>query len=49
MTRDEAKRILLLYRPDSVEPPDPEMEGALNLLKRDAELREWFEAHCATQ
>lgn len=46
MTRDEAKEILKLYRP-STDAADPSFAEALELCEVDAELREWFENHCA--
>ncbi|MDB6034633.1 MAG: hypothetical protein JWM16_4971 [Verrucomicrobiales bacterium] len=49
MTLPEAKRILLLYRPHSVESDNRELAQALELARQDDELREWFEAHCAFQ
>ncbi|HEY3762702.1 MAG TPA: hypothetical protein VGN23_13230 [Verrucomicrobiae bacterium] len=48
MNRDEAKNILLLYRSDA-DAADPQVATAISFMKSDAELREWFEAHCATQ
>lgn len=49
MNRSEAKRILELYRPDTPEPADSEMAGALALLQDDPELQAWFTAHQASQ
>jgi hypothetical protein len=49
VNREEAKSILLLYRPDATEPNDPEFAAALALTKADAELARWFEEHCARQ
>lgn len=48
MTRDEAKRILSLYRPWA-DANDPDFAEALALARADAELARWFEQHCATQ
>jgi len=49
MTRDQARQILLLYRPWSEEPPDAELRTALELTRHDAELNAWFAEHCALQ
>ena len=46
MTRDEAKKILALYRPD-VTDDDPRMAEALELVQRDPELAAWFQQQCA--
>ena len=46
MTRDEAKKILALYRPD-VTDDDPRMVEALELVQRDPELAAWFQQQCA--
>jgi hypothetical protein len=42
MNRDEAKSILLLYRPEA-DAVDPQVAEALALAKQDAELARWFE------
>jgi hypothetical protein len=44
---EEAKTILLLYRPDAPETKDPQLRAALALAKTDTELARWFEKHCA--
>lgn len=49
MTRDEAMRVLLLYRPSSPDAEDPETTQALALAKTDPELGRWFTEHCAFQ
>ncbi|HVU08171.1 MAG TPA: hypothetical protein VHG89_06485 [Verrucomicrobiae bacterium] len=49
MTRDEAKNILLLYRPGTADAQDAEIAAALALVKQDAELSRWLEQHCARQ
>ena len=46
MTRDEAKKILALYRP-GVTDDDPRMAEALELVQRDPELAAWFQQQCA--
>jgi hypothetical protein len=47
VTREEAKRILLLYRPDLAD--DPEFAEALKEARRDPELGRWLEQHLLTQ
>jgi hypothetical protein len=42
MTRDEAKLLLGLFRPDLDDPADPLFSEALSLLESDPELAEWF-------
>lgn len=49
MTPQEAKGILLLFRPGSADAADPQMAEALEWTRRDAELASWFEQHCAYQ
>lgn len=49
MNRDNAKNILMLYRPGTADGTDPEIAEALALAKNDAELVRWFEGHCARQ
>jgi len=49
MNRDDAKTILLLYRPGTADAADPQMAEALALVKQDADLARWFEEHCARQ
>ena len=43
MTRDEAKRILALYRPGVSDESDAQLVAALELVERDPELAAWFE------
>jgi hypothetical protein len=47
MTRDEAKQILALYRPNTPEASDPPMAEALEFARRDPELAAWLDQHCA--
>jgi len=47
MTHEEAKIILQAYRPNGQDADLPEFAHALELLKQDKELREWFEAEQA--
>ena len=49
MTRDEAKNILLLYRPGTADAEDPQIAGALAQAKFDPELAGWLTAHGARQ
>ena len=49
MNRDDAKNILLLYRPGSADVADPQIVEALALVKQDAELARWFGEYCARQ
>lgn len=49
MNKEQAKEILILYRPRTADPQDPEMAEALALTRSDPELARWFEHHCALQ
>lgn len=49
MNVNEAKTILLSYRPGSSDAEDPQVAAALALAKTDPELARWLEAHCARQ
>lgn len=49
MTAQEAKQTLLAYRPWTTDSQDPEVAEAIALCDQDAELKKWFENHCATQ
>ena len=49
MTAQQAKQILLAYRPWANDAEDPEMAEALALCRTDGELTQWFEKHCAMQ
>ncbi|MGC3960553.1 MAG: hypothetical protein QM813_22270 [Verrucomicrobiota bacterium] len=49
MTTQQAKQILLAYRPWANDAQDQEMTEALALCRADAELGQWFEKHCAAQ
>ena len=59
MTKDEAKKILALYRPGTADRNDPLFNAAAELAKSDAqegetpqkpdpELSRWFQEHCAS-
>lgn len=47
MTTQQAKQILLLFRPGRGDEADPEIAAALDLAERDPELQAWFREHCA--
>lgn len=49
MNANEAKTILLLYRPGTADADDPQIADALALAKSDPALAVWFEQHCARQ
>ena len=49
MNLDEAKAILLLYRPGTADADDPQIAGALALAQREPELAEWLKEHGARQ
>ena len=49
MTTQQAKQILLAYRPWTNDTQDPEVAEAMTLCRQDAELAKWFEDHCAVQ
>ena len=42
MTRDQAKQVLLAYRPESSDREDPEIAEALELVRKDKPLEEWL-------
>jgi len=46
---EQAKEVLLLYRPGTDDREDPEIAEALDVTKRDPELAAWFTQHCAFQ
>ena len=47
MNSSQAKEILVLYRPGSADADDPSFAEALSWCERDAELKRWFDEHCA--
>ena len=49
MNLNEAKTILLLYRPGTADAEDPQIAGMLALAKREPEMARWLEEHCARQ
>src|ERR1051325_8947113 len=44
---EQAKEILLRYRPATVDDSDPEILEALELARRDPELAHWYAQHQA--
>ena len=49
MTTQQAKQVLLTFRPWANDAHDPEMAEALALCHENPELAKWLEAHCETQ
>ncbi len=49
MTREEAQRTLLLYRPGTSDAAEPEIAEALAFAKQDGDLSKWLEQHCLQQ
>ena len=49
MTPQQAKQILLAYRPWTADALDQDFAEALTFCRQDAELARWFENHCAVQ
>jgi hypothetical protein len=49
MNPQQAKQLLVLYRPGTSDAEDPEVAEALELARRDPELQLWLQTHCATQ
>jgi hypothetical protein len=49
VNHEEAKQILLIYRPGTADADDPEVAQALALAQSDPQLSRWFEEHCARQ
>jgi len=47
MTNQQAKEILMLYRPGTADATDAEFTEALAHCERDAELKAWFDTHCS--
>jgi len=45
MTREEAKQILLCFRPGVADEADAETVQALKLAEKDSELQQWLEKH----
>ncbi len=49
MNRDEAKQVLMLYRPGTADAEDPEIMAAMEVARQDPELGRWFTQHAAFQ
>lgn len=49
MTREEAKTILLLYRPGTADATDPQIAEALALAQQDPDLETWLERQAVLQ
>ncbi len=49
LNSQEARQILLLYRPAVDDASDPDIAEALRLVQADPELDKWFKAQCAWQ
>lgn len=49
MTSQQAKEILLLYRPGTSDATDPDVAEALALASRDPQIGDWLAQHCAFQ
>jgi len=49
VNRQEAKDILMLFRPGTADDQEPEIAQALELARRDPELGCWLENHCQFQ
>jgi hypothetical protein len=47
MTTEQAKEVLRIYRRGVDDPLDPELVSALELVKRDPELRSWYDEQSA--
>lgn len=46
MTRDQAKLLLQSSPAENSAPPDPHLSEALAMLRRDPDLKAWFDAEC---
>ena len=49
MNREQAKQVLLLYRPGTADAEDPEIASAMELARQDPELGSWFNKHVQFQ
>ncbi len=49
MNNEQAKEVLMLYRPGLAYEDDPEFTEALSQARQDSELGQWFAEHCALQ
>jgi hypothetical protein len=49
MSPEQAKEVLLLYRPGVFDESETEVAEALVLASKDRALKQWFDGHCALQ
>lgn len=49
MNREQAKEILMLYRPGTADAEDPDIVQAMAVARQDPDLARWFEQHLAFQ
>lgn len=49
MNTDQAREILMLYRPGTADAEDPDIIEAMAVARRDPDLARWFEQHAAFQ
>jgi len=49
VNQEEAKQVLLLYRPGTADAEDPEVEVAMEVARQDPELGRWFMQHVEFQ
>lgn len=49
MNSDEAKQVLLLYRPGTPDVDDPQVAAAMDVAREDPELAAWFQQHVQFQ
>jgi uncharacterized membrane protein YbaN (DUF454 family) len=49
MNSQEARQVLLLYRPGTKDAEDPQVIQAIGVARTDPALAEWFKQHCAFQ
>ena len=49
MTEQQAKQVLLRYRPGSPDAAEPDIVEALAQVRQSPELQAWFDTHCAMQ
>jgi len=49
VNREQAREILLLYRPGTADAEDPQVVEAMEVARQDPELARWFQQHRAFQ
>jgi len=49
VNREQARQVLLLYRPGTADAEDPEIASAMELARQDPELGSWFNKHVQFQ